>query len=433
MRRHEQPCRPGLALITALALLAQPVAPAVARPRGDPGQTASQKPAQAAAPAAQTVADAGWPRLYQTASGSRFMIYQPQIADWTNQRHMSAYAAVSIEQPGAQKPALGTVKIEANTKVAVDVRMVSFSDMSLSESNFPTLQKEQVREVVDEIVKSIPVEDRVMALDRVLASIDMSQIKPNNVEGVKADPPPIFFSKTPAILVNIDGEPIWSPIKDNDLKFAVNTNWDLFQHTLTNAYYLLHQDSWLTTSDLKGAWVPAKKLPESFSKLPKDENWKETSAAVPGKKLDARKAPGVFVSTTPAEMILLSGEPSYLLVGNTQLLWVNNTESDVFRLGKTGSVYYLIAGRWFSAPDFTGPWTFATLKLPGDFQKIPLEHRGPASLRRCPARSRQPRPCCLRRCLKPRGSTRRKSRHRKSRTRAIRNSRQSRRRSSSMR
>ena len=63
-----------------------------------------------------------------------------------------------------------------------------------------------------------------------LANIDKSQIMPKNVEGIKADPPAIFFSKTSAVMVNLDGEPIWSPIKDNDLKFAVNTNWDLFQH-----------------------------------------------------------------------------------------------------------------------------------------------------------------------------------------------------------
>ena len=42
--------------------------------------------------------------------------------------------------------------------------------------------------------------------------------------------------------------------------------------------------------------------------------------------------------------------------------------------GQTGPVYYLVAGRWFSAPDFTGPWTFATPSLPEDFKKIPLEH-----------------------------------------------------------
>ena len=82
----------------------------------------------------------------------------------------------------------------------------------------------------------------------------------------------------------------------------------------------------------------------------------------------------MFVSTKPSELILLTGEPNYLLVDGTSLLWVSNTESDVFRLGKTGAVYYLVAGRWFSAPDFTGPWTFASLTLPPDFKKIPLEH-----------------------------------------------------------
>ena len=73
-------------------------------------------------------------------------------------------------------------------------------------------------------------------------------------------------------------------------------------------------------------------------------------------------------------MILLTGEPAYTAVTGTQLLWVSNTESDVFRMGRTGPVYYLVAGRWFSAPDFTGPWTFATLTLPEDFKKISLEH-----------------------------------------------------------
>lgn len=372
MRRHQLPGRARIALVTAIALLAQPIAPVAA---GRDGQAGSQKPAAAtAAPAAQPVSDIGWPRAYQSAAGLRFTIYQPQVAEWPNQKHMTAYAAVSVEKPGEQKPALGTVKIEADTKVALDVRMVSFSDFTLTESNFPTLRKEEVRDVVDEIVASIPKDDRVIALDRLLAHVDKSQIAPKNVEGVKAEPPVIFYSAAPAVLVNIDGDPIWSPIKENDLKFAVNTNWDLFSHEPTKTFYLLHQGSWLTAADLKGAWTPAKTLPESFKKLPNDDNWKETRAAVPGKKLDAKKAPKVFVSTTPAELILLTGQPNYLVVDGTNLLWVTNTESDVFRMGRTGAVYYLVSGRWFSAPDFTGPWTFATPKMPEDFQKIPLEH-----------------------------------------------------------
>ena len=46
----------------------------------------------------------------------------------------------------------------------------------------------------------------------------------------------------------------------------------------------------------------------------------------------------------------------------------------VFRMGTTGAVYYLVAGRWFTASDFSGLWTFATPTMPADFKKIPVEH-----------------------------------------------------------
>jgi hypothetical protein len=82
------------------------------------------------------------------------------------------------------------------------------------------------------------------------------------------------------------------------------------------------------------------------------------------------------VSNRGAELIAIQGEPTYVPLGGkaTRLLWVSNTDSDVFRLGATGPIYYLVAGRWFTAPNFTGPWTFATLTLPPDFKMIPLEH-----------------------------------------------------------
>jgi hypothetical protein len=85
-------------------------------------------------------------------------------------------------------------------------------------------------------------------------------------------------------------------------------------------------------------------------------------------------APTVFVSKTPAELIVLKGAASYSLVAGTNLQWVSNTDSDVFRAGTTGPVYFLVSGRWFSAPGFHGPWTFATPALPEDFTRIPLEH-----------------------------------------------------------
>jgi hypothetical protein len=374
MRLDCHSVRAWIAILAALSLLASPCVSPMAQTLPASPDKATPQATQTKATAASQTVNLGWPRTYRTPSGGSILLYAPQVSSWEDQQRMTAYAAVSYLSQGASKAALGTVKVEAETKVSVEERLVNFAPLKITESNFSTLPKEQTGEVVSEISKAIPKEERVIALDRVLAYIDTSQIIPKQVEGIKSDPPTIFFSKKPAILVNFDGEPIWSPVKENDLKFAINTNWDLFQYTQTNIYYLRNSDTWLKASNVKGPWEPAGKLPKSFKKLPAEENFKDVKANLPGKKLKADEAPAVFVNFQPAEMILLQGEPKYSPVTGTQLLWVSNTESDVFRMGASGPIYYLVTGRWFSAPDFTGPWTFATTNLPEEFKKISLEH-----------------------------------------------------------
>ena len=96
-------------------------------------------------------------------------------------------------------------------------------------------------------------------------------------------------------------------------------NWDLFLHDPTKTYYLRKEGVFLKAADLKGPWGPAGQLPGSFAKLPADDNWKEVKAVLPGKKIDAKQAPRVFVSTVPAEMILIDGKPSYQQLVGTSL------------------------------------------------------------------------------------------------------------------
>ena len=69
---------------------------------------------------------------------ARFGVFQPQVASWDGQRkHGARMRAVSYSPKGATKPALGTVKLEADTAVAVDERLVNFTELKLTESNFP--------------------------------------------------------------------------------------------------------------------------------------------------------------------------------------------------------------------------------------------------------------------------------------------------------
>jgi hypothetical protein len=318
--------------------------------------------------------DGGWPRSYVTSRGAELVVYQPQVASWNGRERMVAYAAVSYRPEGAA-PALGTVSLEAATNVWLDDRLVRFSPIHITQANFGSLLRDQVRDIVDEIEGGMPDHDRIIALDRVLASVDRSLIIPKNVDGVNADPPAIFYSTTPAVLVSFDGDPIWSPIKDNDLKFAVNTNWDVFRHEPSNSFYLRDGQRWLKAAAIKGPWTAIEVLPTSFSKLPNDDNWTDVKASLPSKgKVVATAAPTVFVSTAPAELILVKGAPAFVAVPGTRLWWASNTESDVFRLGTNGPMFYLVSGRWFSAPAVTGPWKFATPTLPEDFKKISLEH-----------------------------------------------------------
>ncbi len=363
--------RSVVAVVTALSLVLTPGTWLVI---GVAAQNAQQG---TSGEASDADVDLGWPRGYETPNGGEIVVYQPQISSWEDQRRLVALSAVSYMATGATEAALGVVTLEADTQVSLDERLVDLGHITISESNFPSLSREQLREVVTQLVQdALPPEDRIIALDRVLENLDQSQVTARGVEGVKADPPRIFWSTGPAMLVILDGDPIWAPIEGLDLQFAVNTNWDLFQRTASNAttLYVRHEDVWMTAPALDGPWTPAGDLPDSFSNLPADDNWSGARENVPGRRVRGDDVPRVFTTTEPAELIALDGEASYETVEGTVLEWVANTESDLFRLGREGIFYYLVAGRWFSAPTLDGPWAFATPTLPGAFQEIPVEH-----------------------------------------------------------
>ena len=81
--------------------------------------------------------------------------------------------------------------------------------------------------------------------------------------------------------------------------------------------------------------------------------------------------PQIFVSTTPAEIIVINGAPQFSAIAGTRLSYVANTDAALFRDAASGTLYYLVSGRWFSADSLQGPWAFATPNLPADFARIP--------------------------------------------------------------
>lgn len=333
---------------------------------GAPAQ--AQPKAQAGASSAAAASD--WPKQRE-AGGHSLLMWKPQIDSWENHAHITFRAAVAVRPAGQRDYAYGILEVEADTKTDVDRRMVQAAGVK-RQVRFPSAPPDEAARLVALVDAIMPPKDSVeVPLDVVLAYVRSGPDQQRSAE-VSLDPPRIFFSQKPAILVNFMGEPQLRPIPGTQLMFAINTNWAVLYDVMSAQYFLLNQDGWLTTPDpVKGPWVPAKALPKSFAALPADATWADVKKQVPGKP--ASRPPLVFVSREPAEMILLDGEATYSPVPGTRLLYVSNTASVVFLHSGEGQYYYLVAGRWFRAKKLSGPWAAASKDLPADFLRIPTD------------------------------------------------------------
>ena len=236
---------------------------------------------------------------------------------------------------------------------------------------------------LDQLVRSFMPPTINVALERIVAYMP----KPQSLQpvAVKNDPPRIFVSYTPAILLGVDGEPVLADFAKTTVKFVVNTQWPLFFEQSTSRFYLLVDKIWLSASDLHGPWVQVMSLPYAFSTMPYSTEFADVWKQIPPRAVANPIIPAVFYSTVPSDVILFDGRPSYTSIPGTQLVFADNTDSALFVYSPTQTYYYLTAGRWFSAPTLNGPWTFASMNLPPDFANIPLFSPASAILSSYPA------------------------------------------------
>jgi hypothetical protein len=333
-------------------------------------QTSTARPA-AAAPAVPSVAAANtWPHTVRGEGGTA-LVYQPQVISWPDRQTLNTRIAMALTPTGA-KTILGTVEVSFATATDMAARSVSLSNGKLLSSRFPaadTAQAERFDGAIRTALAALGA--KRVPLDMVLLSLRQGNEAPPASSAVRHEPPTIFVSQRPASLLVFDGEPVLAPVAGTPLAVAVNTNWDVFVDQSTKTWYWLNNGAWLRAADVKGPWAPAGALPAAFATLPDDRNFADVRKQLPGRSISATDMPQVFVSTTPAEIIVIEGAPQFTAIAGTQLQYVANTDAALFRHSGSGLMYYLVSGRWFSASSLPGPWRFATTDLPADFARIP--------------------------------------------------------------
>jgi hypothetical protein len=328
-------------------------------------------PAKTAATPAATPADPGWPRTV-VKDGHSLTYYQPQADEWENQLKLTGRLALALTPQGAKEPVFGVARVEADTQTDTESRTVYLYNVRLTTVHFP-LKDSSKEEQIAKAARELFVQPAItISLDRLLASLELGQSGFRETK-VSLDPPKVFYSDKPAILVIVDGKPVLIDIESTGLQNVLNTNWDLLFDKSSSQYYLLDEQTWLTAQTLEGPWSVAKALPASFQKIPQTEDWAEVRKNVPPKG-KASAPPAVYVTYEPAEIILVNGNPKMSRIAGTQLSDVTNTESDLFFHQGDRYYYLLTSGRWFRSDSLQGPWKSAAQDLPDDFARIPADH-----------------------------------------------------------
>ena len=326
-------------------------------------------------------AEGSWPKEIKTAK-SDIIIYQPQ-PDSMKGDHLYARAAISFTTSKITTPVFGAIWSDSRFSTDRETGNCTIYDVKILNVRFPGVDTIDPAKV--QRFKKILEEESVkwemgFSLDELKSSLALSKVAVSKSNELKNDPPEIIFAKQNSVLIVFDGEPVYKEIPDAGLKRAINTPFLVLQDTKDNSYYLFGADYWYRSENpVKSPWKNIQKPPSNvlkyFDDLKKETDYSNTTAQKKETKPSGNKgagAPDIIVRTRPSELIQSNGDPKFAPIQETQLLYVTNTDDNIFMTIDQNQYFVLISGRWYHAAALTGPWAFIESEnIPPDFAKIP--------------------------------------------------------------
>lgn len=309
---------------------------------------------------------AQWPKEIKTKNETVITVYQPQPEAMTGNK-LEGRAAFSAQEKGSADPFFGVFWFTATMATNRDDRSVTLESILVNDVKLPGVEDtDKINKLKKLLETEIPGWNLSGSLDDIIATIENDQS--NVSENLKNDPPVILYAAHSTTLVLMDGEPKLQDDKDLKMKRVINSAFLIVENPDDKKYYLYGGQFWYASSNLKEGYQPVTTLTKSITAL--DKQLKKEQTEKTKKAEDA--PPAILVSTVPAELIQSKGEANYANISNTNLLYISNSENDIFKNMDNQNFYVLLSGRWYSALKLEGPWTYiASDKLPADFAKIP--------------------------------------------------------------
>ena len=311
-------------------------------------------------------------------AGRRLTMHEPLLLSYD-----PATTKAALRLPAAVTDALGRTTygaFEATGLVHADLtaRLIKVDMLEAGKATFPGMAEKDAAAVQNGLGEALP--------KSLLLRLEVLTTRPSYqapaATKIDARPPQILVRRRAAALVQVDGEPVMMDIENVTVQYLANSASDVFRDTKTDMWYLLVDGMWAQAKALAGPWRKADSGPPSLlSQLPLTHPRGHIRRYVPGTPeyakrgivKETRELPEVIVTDKASELVLLAGDPLFTMpMPGVPLMFVANTESDLFFHPSSTLYYLLVAGRWFSAKDLDGPWAAADA-LPGDFAQIPRD------------------------------------------------------------
>lgn len=329
------------------------------------GQAAGQTAPPAAQPPPETNAD--WPRQIDSVAGT-IVVYQPQPESLQG-TVLTGRAAFSLTPKGKTEPVFGAMWFTANVNIDRDQRLVQVLGTKVQRVRLPDATSNDEAAFAAEIEREAPKWDITVPLDGLTAALSQVADERAASDDLKAEPPKILFANEPTVLVVLDGQPIRRPIEKTGIESVVNTPYPLFYDTRSQLFFLTNGAVWYQAKDLlNGPWQVIPAPPKEVADVVLKGDKQDQSAPAP----TDTAPPRILVTTEPTELIVTQGAPNFAPLNGTQLLYVTNTEDNIFRDLVSQKLFVVLSGRWYASSSFDGPWSFVRSdQLPPDFTRIP--------------------------------------------------------------
>jgi hypothetical protein len=303
-----------------------------------------------------------WPQQLDAEDGATVIIYQPQVEAFSGNA-IEARAAVAVKtSESGDVPVFGAIWMKAKLDVDRDSRTAVIRSISVEDVRFADASETEMQQLASFIEGALGASSMTISVDQLLADLDTGDAGDTGPQ-LKHGAPKILLSAEPALLVPIDGEPVFQMIEGSRYERVVNTPYLLARGGIELFLYV-GSNTWYEARAVNGPWARAEQVPDEVQQLVQAAEDSEAPVE------DAK----IIVSTVPTELIVTDGPPSWSPVGGVDLLYLDNTDSDVFLELSTQSYYVLLSGRWYLGTGMLGDIRWLHVpndELPEPFRDIP--------------------------------------------------------------